>query len=104
MLVLKDICDNATVGAAGMLDGMRRAAESSSQATNSQAKAGPELDTLKHWVRTATLRWHPDKFLANFGARLHPEDRQAIIQRVHEIWHCLQQEMSMLAASMSCRS
>ena len=104
VLAPKGVRCNAAAGAAGMLDGMRRAAETQGQACDSQAKASPELDTLKHWIRTATLRWHPDKFMANFGSRLQPDDRQAIVQRVHEIWHCLQQEMSMLAASMSCRS
>lgn len=86
-----------------MLDGMRRTGELRSKAPIIPAAAATGLDTLKHWVRTATLRWHPDKFMASFGAKLHPDDRAAIVQRVHEIWHCLQQEMSMLASSMSCR-
>lgn len=38
----------------------------------------------KRAFRAASLRWHPDKFLQAFGSRLHPGERDAILQKVTE--------------------
>lgn len=39
----------------------------------------------KQAFRSMSLRWHPDKFLQGFGARLHEAEREAILQRVTEV-------------------
>ena len=39
----------------------------------------------KQAFRTASLRWHPDKFVQSFGARLQPEEREQVLQRVTEV-------------------
>ena len=35
--------------------------------------------------RAASLRWHPDKFLQSYGARLRPDERETILQKVTEV-------------------
>ena len=35
--------------------------------------------------RSASLRWHPDKFVQSFGGRLVPDEREAILQRVTQV-------------------
>ena len=39
----------------------------------------------KQAFRAASLRWHPDKFLQSYGARLVPEERDDILKRVTEV-------------------
>ena len=41
-------------------------------------------EQIKKAYRKAALRWHPDKFLQSFGARLVADERDAIMQRVTE--------------------
>ena len=45
------------------------------------------FDLKKAALRQASLRWHPDKFLAKYGAYLVPEERARIVQGVHEMNH-----------------
>ena len=39
-------------------------------------------EVLKKVLRTATLRWHPDKFQQQFGPLLHPDHAERILERV----------------------
>ena len=39
----------------------------------------------KQAFRSASLRWHPDKFVQSYGARLVPEERDEILKRVTEV-------------------
>jgi hypothetical protein len=38
----------------------------------------------KRAVRLALQRWHPDRWWARFGARVAPEQREAVLRRVTE--------------------
>ena len=40
---------------------------------------------LRHAYAQACLRWHPDKFMARFGACLQPDDRERVLQRVQGV-------------------
>ncbi|EOD16712.1 hypothetical protein EMIHUDRAFT_244740 [Emiliania huxleyi CCMP1516] len=47
------------------------------------------------WFSEAELRrWHPDKFVARWGARLCPAEREAILARVTAVSQCLTQLMA----------
>lgn len=45
-----------------------------------RAANSPELDFKK-----LRVRWHPDRFAAKFGARLAPEEKEAIMSKVTQV-------------------
>jgi len=54
------------------------------------AADGKDKDAVAKGVfRKATLRWHPDKFMGKFGAKLHDSDRERILDKVKEITQSL---------------
>ena len=34
-------------------------------------------------------RWHPDKFVARWGTRMLPEERDALLLRIKQVAQCL---------------
>ena len=42
-------------------------------------------DDQRKRSRSELMRWHPDKFVSRFGARLDAEDRAAILDKVNDI-------------------
>ncbi len=45
--------------------------------------SGP--DEARRRVRTELMRWHPDKFVAKFGARLVAGERERVLDKVKHI-------------------
>ena len=45
-------------------------------------------DGKKAWQKLA-LRWHPDKFAPRFGAKLEPKDKDAILEKVKEVFQVI---------------
>eukprot|EP01134_Creolimax_fragrantissima_P000711 CFRG0711T1 len=43
------------------------------------------IEIMKKKIRKATLRWHPDKFIARYGDSLCPNDRNKILTKVNDI-------------------
>jgi NF-kappa-B inhibitor-like protein 1 len=54
------------------------------------------LSEHKKLLRKEVLRWHPDKFLQKWGARLQGPDHRRILARVNEISQALHQLYSSL--------
>lgn len=54
---------------------------------------------LKRVYRQAALRWHPDRFMSKFGARLLDSDKETILQRVKEISQDLNQSWDSISAA-----
>ena len=44
-----------------------------------------KLTAKKQLVRAGLLRWHPDKFMQKFGAKLMETDKELILEKVKEI-------------------
>ena len=42
-------------------------------------------DEQRKRSRSELMRWHPDKFVSKFGARLYAKDRAAILAKVNAI-------------------
>jgi len=49
----------------------------------SGAVSGPQ--DVKLALRRELIRWHPDKFVARWGLRLAPADKDAILEGVHAV-------------------
>ncbi|KNC83740.1 hypothetical protein SARC_04018 [Sphaeroforma arctica JP610] len=57
------------------------------------------VGTAKKKIRKATLRWHPDKFIAKFGDALCPIDRTKILEKVNETFHAITKSKQTLDAN-----
>ena len=40
-------------------------------------------------VQAELRRWHPDKFVARWGTRMLPEERDALLLRIKQVAQCL---------------
>lgn len=53
----------------------------------------PNLDILRNASRQNISlnlkRWHPDKFLAKYGGKLHPDDQKCIVTKINEVFQAL---------------
>lgn len=57
--------------------------EPTPEAFNSLVLCGAEGPAeVKKRLRMELVRWHPDKFVGRFGARLAPTDRERVLERV----------------------
>lgn len=69
----------------GMIQGMASVGGPSTQNVN-----------MKKVYRHATMRWHPDKFMSKFGARLIEAEKELIHDRVMDISQCLNRAWSLM--------
>ena len=51
---------------------------------NNTFGANAKAESKKAWQRLM-MRWHPDKFNQKFGARLHENEKDKILERVKEV-------------------
>ncbi|KNC87315.1 hypothetical protein SARC_00557 [Sphaeroforma arctica JP610] len=55
-----------------------------------------DMTVIKKKIRKAMLRWHPDKFINNFGSKFFEPERDDIIKEVNRVSHMVNKDKERL--------